>query len=153
MWAYRSLLYGLNTTPVSKEQVPRCDAQKPLGEYRSSTVNHDQNVPGRQGVSGPLEPHPTSMGEHMPLHACACLDHAYRVRLIHPKAITCLPRCLPPPHLRCCSAPLVYRGRHCGIPRKGTWVVQRGGSSNGCGEPSICLLPRGGTNGVGPYIL
>ena len=25
---------------------------------------------------------PNIMGEHMPLHACACLDHACRVRLI-----------------------------------------------------------------------
>ena len=33
----------------------------------------------------PWNTHPTFMGEHMPLHACACLDHAYRVRLIYPR--------------------------------------------------------------------
>ena len=66
--------------------------------------------------------HPSAMGEHMPLHTCACLDHACRVRLMS-KALTCSPRCLPPPHLRCRSAPLVYRGRHCGSLHKGTLVV------------------------------
>ena len=28
---------------------------------------------------------PNVMGEHMPLHACACLDHACRVRLLCPR--------------------------------------------------------------------
>ena len=40
---------------------------------------------------------PNVMGEHMPLHACACLDHACRVRLIFPRhllvglGVYCLP--------------------------------------------------------------
>ena len=32
---------------------------------------------------------PTVMGEHTPLHACACLDHACRVRQILPEASIC----------------------------------------------------------------
>ena len=90
------------------------------------------------------------MSEHTPLHAYACLDQACRVHQ-YSKALTCLPQCLPPPRLRYRSDPLVYRGRHCGSPHKGTLVVRRGGSRNDCGEPSIFLHPHDGTTGVGRY--
>ena len=69
------------------------------------------------------------------------------------ETLTCLPQNLPLPHLRCRSAPLVYRGRHYGNPHKGTLVVRRGGSKNGCGEPSIFLHPHDGITDVGRYTL
>ena len=120
---------------------------------RPTTIAHRAPVPVdrlERVLKVPQNP-PNVMGEHTPLHACACLDHACRVRL-KSEALTCLPRCLPPLHLRYRSAPLVYRGRHCGSPHKGTLVVRWGGSGNGCGEPSICLRPHDGTDGAGRYI-
>ena len=120
---------------------------------RPTTIAHRAPVPVdhlEQVLKVPRNP-PNVMGEHTPLHACACLDHACRVHLI-PEALTCLPQYLPPPHLRYRSAPLVYRGRHCGNPHKGTLVVRQGGSGNGCGESSICLHPHDGTTGAGRCI-
>ena len=67
---------------------------------------------------------------------------------ILPKALTCWPRCLPPLHLRCHSAPPVYRERHCGSPHKGTWVIRRVGSGNGCGVPSTRPRPSDDTVGA-----
>ena len=64
---------------------------------------------------------------------------------IHSEALTCLPRCSLPPHPQCRSAPLVYTGRHCESPHKGTLVAQQGGSGDGCGEPNIYHLLCGGT--------
>ena len=114
-----------------------------------ATVAHRAPVPvdRLERMLKVLQDPPNAMGEHTPLHACACLDHACRVRLFL-KALTCWPRCLPPPHLRCRSAPLVYRGQHCGSPHKGMLVVRRDGSGNGCGEPSTCPLLNGDTTGA-----
>ena len=119
---------------------------------RPTTIAHRAPVPVdrlERVLKVPRNP-PNIMGEHTPLHTCACLDHACRVRR-NTKVLTYLPRCLPPLRLRYHSAPLVYKGRHYGSPHKGILVVQLGGSGNDCGEPSICLRPHDGTTGVGRY--
>ena len=93
------------------------------------------------------------MGEHTPLHACACLDHACRVRLYLPEALTCWPRCLPSPHLQCHFALPACRGRYCGIPHRGMLVVRRGGSKNDFWGRSNALLPLSGITGAKRYTL
>ena len=92
---------------------------------------------------------PNVMGEHMPLHVCACLDHACQVHQF--EVLTYLPWCLPPPHRQFHSALPVYRERYCGNPHKGMLVARQGGSESGFGALSICPLPSDGINGVGPY--
>ena len=67
------------------------------------------------------------------------------------KALTCWPWCLPFPRLQCHSAPLVYRGRCCGSPHRGTLVVQRGDSKDDFWGRSNVLLPLGGIVNVERY--
>ena len=87
---------------------------------------------------------PNVMGEHTPLHACACLDHACRVHLV-PEALTYLPWCLPPPHRQFHSALLVCRERYCGNPHKGKSVVRQDGSGSDSWGRSNVPLPRDDT--------
>ena len=73
-----------------------------------------------------LQNPPNVMGEHTPLHTCACLNHACRVCLMVSKVLTYLPQCLLPPHYQFHSALPACRGWCCGNPHRGTLVVRQG---------------------------
>ena len=65
------------------------------------------------------------------------------------EVLTCLPRCLLPPHHQFHFALPACRGRYCGIPHRGTSVVRWGGSESDFWGQNNVLLPLGGIVDVG----